>query len=515
MSGKRLSMRTIKEVLRLKLACGLSDRQIARSCSIGRATVREYLRRTEEAGLNWPLPEGMDDSQLDALLFPAALPVPTSISRPLPDWVEIRDEMKRKGVTLFLLWEEYKETRSDGYQYSWFCEQYQKWTATLDLVMRQDHKAGEKMFVDYAGQTVPIVDRGTGEIRQAQIFVAVLGASSYTFAEATWSQSLSDWINSHVRAFSFFQGVPEVVIPDNLKTGITKASRYEPDLNPTYQELATYYGCAVIPARVRKPRDKAKVEAGVQVVERWILARLRNIPFFSLHELNSHIQTLLEKLNSRPFKKLPGSRRSLYESLDRPALKSLPIEPYVYAEWKKATIHIDYHIEVEGHYYSVPYQIVKEKQVEVRISESTVEIFLKSRRIASHRRSQLKGRHTTIPEHMPKPHQHYAQWTPERLVRWAAKSGLCTQKLIETILSSRPHPHQGFRSCLGIMSLGRTYGDQRLESACKRALAIGGASYKSVQAILKTGLDQKPLPSSSQSSLVICHPNIRGPRYYQ
>jgi transposase len=515
MSGKRLSMRTIKEVLRLKLACGLSDRQIAVSCSIGRATVREYLRRAEKAGLHWPLPEGLDDSHLDALLFPVSPPSSWSAPRPVPDWVTIRDEMKRKGVTLFLLWEEYKEIHPDGYQYSWFCEQYQKWTGKLDLVMRQDHRAGEKMFVDYAGQTVPIIDPATGEIHQAQIFVAVLGASNYTFAEATWSQSLPDWINSHVRAFSFFQGAPEVVIPDNLKTGVTKASRYEPNLNPTYQELATYYDCAVIPARVRKPRDKAKVEAGVQVVERWILARLRNIPFFSLHDLNTHIQTLLARLNNRPFKKLPGSRRSLYESVDRPALKSLPIEPYVYAEWKKARIHIDYHIEVEGHYYSVPYQIVKQKQVEVRISERTVEIFLNSRRVASHRRSHLKGRHTTIPEHMPKPHQHYAQWTPERLVKWAAKSGVCTQKLIETILSSRPHPHQGFRSCLGIMSLGKTYGDQRLESACKRALAIGGVSYKSVQAILKTGLDKKPLPSSSQTSIVIRHPNIRGPHYYQ
>ena len=514
MSGKRLSMRTIKEVLRLKLACGLSDRQVAKSCSIGRATVGEYLRRAEEAGLHWPLPEGMDDSKLDALLFPVAAAVATSLPRPVPDWVETGEEMRKKGVTLFLLWEEYKEIHPDGYQYSWFCEHYQRWTAKLDLVMRQDHKAGEKMFVDYAGQTVPIIDRGTGEIRQAQIFVAVLGASNYTFAEATWSQSLPDWINSHVRAFSYFQGVPEVVIPDNLKTGVTKASRYEPDLNPTYQELATYYDCAVIPARVRKPRDKAKVEAGVQVVERWILARLRNITVFSLHELNDHIKTLLERLNTRPFKKLPGTRRSLYESLDRPALKPLPVESYVYAEWKKARVYVDYHVEVEGHYYSVPYQIVTEPQVEARISEGTVEIFHKSRRIASHRRSPIKGQHTTVDEHMPKAHQKYAQWTPERLVNWAGKTGVSTQKLVEVILSSRPHPQQGFRSCLGIMGLGKTYGDQRLEAACKRALAIGGASYKSVQAILKNNLDQKPLSSSSEKDTVIRHPNIRGAKYY-
>jgi len=514
MSGKRLSMRTIKEILRLKWVCGLSDRLVSRSCSLGRATIAEYVRRAEAAGLSWPLPEGMDDAQLEALLFPISSPSPSGSFRLLPDWAEVREELKRKGVTLFLLWQEYKEAHPEGYQYSWFCKRYQAWTGKLDLVMRQDYRAGEKMFVDYAGQTVPLVDRATGEIHQAQIFIAVLGASNYTYAEATWSQSLPDWINSHVRALTFFQGVPELLIPDNLKSAVTKVSRYEPDLNPTYQELATHYGCAVIPARVRKPRDKAKVEVGVQVVERFILARLRHVTFFTLHDLNTHIQSLLSQLNHRPFRKLPGSRRSRYESLDRPALRPLPIDPYVYAEWKKARVHIDYHIEVEGHYYSVPYQLVKE-QVDVRLTAETIEIFHKSRRIASHRRSNIKGHHSTIPQHMPKPHQHYAQWTPERLIRWAAKNGQATQKLIATILASRPHPQQGFRPCLGIMSLEKTYGAQRLENACQRALAIGGISYKSVHAILKTGLDQKPLPSPTQTSLVIHHPNIRGPQYYQ
>jgi transposase len=507
-------MRAIKEILRLKWACGLSDRQVARSCSLGRATIAEYVRRAGAAGLRWPLPEGMDDAQLEALLFPICSPSPSGSSRLLPDWAQVREELKRKGVTLFLLWQEYKEAHPDGYQYSWFCGQYQKWTGKLDLVMRQDYRAGEKMFVDYAGQTVPLVDRTTGEIHQAQVFIAVLGASNYTYAEATWSQSLPDWINSHVRALSFFQGVPELVIPDNLKSGVTKASRYEPDLNPTYQELAIHYDFAVIPARVRKPRDKAKVEVGVQVVERWILARLRNVTFFTIYDLNAQIQSLLSPLNHRPFRKLPGSRQSLYESLDRPALKPLPEDLYVYAEWKKARVHIDYHIEVEGHYYSVPYQLVKE-QIDVRLTAETVEVFHKSRRIASHRRSSVKGHHSTTTQHMPKPHQHYAQWTPERLIRWAAKNGEATQELIATILASRPHPQQGFRPCLGIMSLEKTYGAQRLENACQRALAIGGISYKSVHAILKNGLDQKPLPSRSQTSFIIHHPNIRGPQYYQ
>jgi len=515
MSGKRLSMRAIKEILRLKWVCGLSDRQVSRSCSVGRATIAEYVRRAEAAGLSWPLPEGMDDAHLETLLFPISSRSPSpGSSRLLPDWDQVREELNKKGVTLFLLWQEYKEAHPDGYQYSWFCEQYKKWTGKLDLVMRQDYRAGEKMFVDYAGHTVPLVDRRTGQIHQAQIFIAVLGASNYTYAEATWSQSLPDWINSHVRALSFFQGVPEVVIPDNLKSGVSKASRYEPDLNPTYQELATHYGFAVIPARVRKPRDKAKVEVGVQVVERWVLARLRYFTFFTLHDLNTHIENLLSQLNNRPFRKLPGSRQSLYESLDRPAFKPLPIDPYVYAEWKKARVHIDYHIEVDGHYYSVPYQLVKE-QVDVRLTAQIIEVFHKSRRIASHRRSMIKGHHSTTPHHMPKPHQHYAQWTPERLVRWAAKNGQATQKLIENILASRPHPQQGFRSCLGIMSLEKTYGSQRLENACQRAVAIGGISYKSVHAILKNGLDQKPLPSPSQISFIIHHPNIRGSLYYQ
>jgi transposase len=513
MSGEKLSMRTIKEILRLKRTCGLSNRAIARSCGIGRATVSEYLRRAKAAGLSWPLDEQIDDAHLERLLFPPPCSLPSG-SRPVPDWSVVHSELRKKGVTLCLLWEEYYEAHPGGYQYSWFCEHYQTWTEKLDLVMRQDYRAGEKLFVDYAGQTVSVVNAATGETREAQVFIAVLGASNYTYAEATWTQSLPDWINSHVRAFEFFQGVPELIIPDNLKSGVSKACRYEPDLNPTYQEMATHYGCAVIPARVRKPRDKAKVEAGVQVVERWVLARLRHRTFFSLQELNREIHALIDRLNNRPFKKLPGSRRSLFESLDSPALKPLPMEPYVYAEWKKAKVHIDYHIEVEGHYYSVPYQLVKEP-VEARITGQTIEIFHKGRRIACHRRSHHKGHHTTVVGHMPKPHQQYLQWTPQRLAAWAGKTGESTRSLIEAIIRSRVHPQQGFRSALGIMRLEKDYGSQRLESACKRALTFSGFSFKSVQAILKSGLDQQPLSTPSQQSLFIHHPNIRGAQYYQ
>ena len=512
MSAKRLSMRKVKEVLRLKWECGLSNRQIAKSCSIGRATVAEYLCRASDAGLSWPLPDGLDEAELDRRLFRPPPCVPAG-SRLLPEWSEVHRELKRKGVTLFLLWQEYKETHPNGYQYSWFCRHYQAWAGGLDLTMRQNHRAGEKLFVDYAGQTVPVVDSITGQVCQAQIFVAVLGASNYTYTEATWTQSLPDWISSHTRAFQFFGGVPELVVPDNLKTGITKACRYEPDLNPSYQEMASHYGCAVIPTRVRKPRDKAKVEVGVQVVERWILARLRNLTFFSLHELNTAIRKLITGLNRRPFKKLPGCRQSVFETLDKPALKPLPVQPYVYAEWKKAKVNIDYHIEVDRHYYSVPYQLVKH-QLDVRITRHTVEAFHKGQRVASHRRSYHQGRHSTVKEHMPKAHQKYAEWTPGRLVRWAAKTGSSTAKVVEIILSSRPHPQQGFRSCLGIMRLGKEFGQDRLEAACARALAIGGLSFKSIQAILKSGLDRRPLPKPSKETAVIRHYNIRGPQYY-
>jgi len=505
-------MRKIKEVLRLKWEQGLTDRTIARSVSIARSTVGEYLRRARDAGVGWPVPAELDEAEVERRLFPAAPVVPAG-SRVLPNWSEIHGELRRKGVTLFLLWEEYRQANPEGYQYSWFCEQYRRWAGKLDLVMRQEHRAGEKLFVDYAGQSVPLVDPATGEIRNAQIFIAVLGASSYTYAEATWSQSLADWIGSHVRAFAFFGGVPELIVPDNLKSGISKACFYEPDLNPTYQDMASHYGCAVIPTRVRAPRDKAKVEVGVQVVERWILARLRKMTFFSLAEFNTEIANLVTFVNERPFKKLPGCRRSLFESLDKPALKPLPETSYVFAEWKRARVHIDYHVELDGHYYSVPYQLAKH-ELDVRLTRTTVEVFHKGRRVASHVRSYQRGGHVTLKEHMPTAHRSYADWSPERLIRWAAKTGTATAKLVEAILSSRVHPQQGFRSCLGIMRLGKHYGAERLEAACARALLIGGLTYKSVKAILTHGLDQRPLPQAPIETQALHHENIRGPHYY-
>lgn len=435
------------------------------------------------------------------------------MSDPSHDWPWVHRELRRPGVTLLLLWEEYCGGDPQGFGYSWFCQHYRAWAGRLDVVMRQSHRAGEKLFVDYAGQTVEVIERATGEARTAQIFVAVLGASNYTYAEATWSQGLEDWLGSHTRAFAYFGGVPEIVVPDNLKSAVNRAHRYEPDLNPSYAELAQHYGVAVVPARVRRPRDKAKAEVGVQVVERWILTALRQRTFFSLAELNRAIGELLERLNGRAFKKLPGSRREAFETLERPALRPLPVTPYVYAAWKRVRVHIDYHVELEGHYYSVPYTLVKQ-QLDARLSAHTVECFHNGQRVASHVRSGLKGWHTTVAEHMPTAHRAYAEWTPQRLVRWAERTGPATAGVIGHILAHRPHPQQGFRSCLGILRLGERYGPERLEAACQRALRLNACRYQSLASILERGLDRQRLPEQQESALPNAHDHLRGPDYY-
>jgi transposase len=384
-----------------------------------------------------------------------------------------------------LLWQEYRSSHPHGFAYSWFCEHYRAWVGRLDLVMRQEHRAGEKLFVDYAGHTVAITDRHSGELRHAAIFVAVLGASSYTYAEATWSQELPEWIGSHVRCFEFLGALPQIVVPDNLKSAVTQAHRYEPQLNATYRELARHYGVAVIPARAARPRDKAKAEAGVQLVERWILARLRNRTFFSLAELNAAISALLVELNHRPFKKLPGSRASAFAAIDRPALKALPSAPFEYAEWKKVRVHIDYHIEFARHYYSVPHALVG-KELDARVSATTVELFHRGVRVASHIRSRRAGSFTTCPEHMPASHREYAKWTPERLREWAERIGPASVSVISAILAARRHPQQGFRSALGVLRLGKLYGNDRLEAVCQRAHALRITSFKSIESMLRT-----------------------------
>ena len=512
MPAKRLSMRKIKEVLRLTWACNQSQRQVAQQCSLSRPCVRNYLRRANDAGLSWPLPAELDDGRLERLLFPA-LPKPAAVERSVPDWPTVFTDMKQTNVTKFLLWQEYRGLHPNGSNYSWFCDHYRRWLGKRDLSMRQNHRAGEKLFIDYAGHTIPVVNRHTGEITETQIFVAVMGASNYTFAEATASQSLPDWIGSHQRAFEFFGGVTEILVPDNLKSGVKSPHRYEPDMNPTYNDMAQHYGVAVIPARVRRPKDKAKAEVGVQIVERWILAALRHHTFFSLHQLNRRIAELLVQLNNRPFRKLPGSRQSQFEALDRPALHALPATPYAYADWKKARVNIDYHVEVDKHYYSVPYSLVKQ-ELDVRFTVNTVECFYRNQRVASHARSNRVGHHTTVRDHMPESHRQYGDWSPERLVRWARQYGASTAEVVTLILQARRHPEQGYRSCLGILRLEKTYGPERLEAACQRALLLGTLRYKSVESILKHGLDQQPSTPEIESPVPDDHDNIRGPSYY-
>jgi transposase len=512
---KGLSMRKVREIVRLGLNCQMGCREIARSCSISHSTVSEYLNRVKGDGLTYGEIEKMSDGELERLVKGgrAGKEGKTNGDRPQPDWGVIHQELKRSGVTLQLLWQEYKQIHPDGYQSTQFCELYNRWKNKLKVSLRQSYKAGEKMFVDYAGQTISVVDPKSGELRDAQVFVAVLGASNYTYTEATWDQSLPNWIGSHVRAFEYFGGVVRIVVPDNLRSGVSRACRYEPDINPTYLEMATHYGTAVIPARVRKPKDKAKVEGGVLIVERWILASLRNRTFFSLAELNKAIFELREKLNHRPFKKLEGSRHSWFENLEREALLPLPQTRYVFAEWKKARVNIDYHVELNHHYYSVPYKLVRE-EVDLRYSATTVEIFHRGQRVTSHIRDNRAGAHTTQKEHMPHSHQQYLEWTPSRIIHWAGTVGKSTAQVVETIMNSRQHPEQGYRSCLGILRLAKHYSPDRLEAACQRAVAIKGCSYKSIRSILEKGLDQQPLPNSTDQAPPLKHENIRGGDYY-
>lgn len=505
-----LSMQKIEEILRLKFEVGLPHRAIAKSCGVSTSTVSEYIMHAKAAGLSWPLPEEMTAEELKTRLFPDKGSSRRQV--PQPDWNYVHKEMKRKGVTLSLLWVEYRQEHPDGYGYSQYCHKYSIWKKKLNPTMRQKYKAGEKLFVDYAGQTVAVRDLETGEIREAEIFVATLGASNYSYAEAHWNQSLANWISAHVRALAYFGGVPEMVVPDNLKAGVTRPNRYEPDLNPTYQDFARHYGIAVVPARVRKPRDKAKVETGVQVVERWILARLRDRTFFSLAELNQAIAALLVDLNRREMKHLGQSRLELFEEVDQPALSPLPTQPYEFALWKKARVHIDYHVSFDKHFYSVPYALIG-KEVMVRATEKTIEIFHQRRRVASHPRSSAKGRFSTHSVHMPPEHQFHSQWSPERFLRWAREIGEQTTELVSLALHTRRHPEQAYRTCLGILGLAKRYSPQRLEAACQRANAAGIRSYKGVNNILQNKLDQIPLKPKPDPSLP-SHENIRGKNYY-
>jgi transposase len=515
MATERLSMRNTREVLRQKWVLKKSHREVASSVGISVGGVARVIERATVAALTWGEVQGLDDGSLEKALF-GERPMASAPQRPLPDPVYIHTERRRPGVTLELLHQEYLEKHPDGYRYTQFCEYYRKWLDERRLTMRQVHRAGEKAFLDYSGNKPRLVEQTTGVVTEAELFVAVLGASNYTFAEATRTQSSPDWISSNIHALEYFNGVPRALIPDQLRSGVTQPCRYEPGVQRTYAELARHYGTAVIPARPGKARDKAKVEVGVLIAQRWILARLRHETFFTLERLNERIAELVEELNGRRMRLYGASRREMFERLEKPVLQKLPERRFEYAEWKRVGIGIDYHVELDHHFYSVPHVLRPEKSLEARFTATTIELFLRGERVASHVRSYQRGGHTTVPEHMPKAHQKHMEWSPTRIVHWAGSIGPNTQALAQAILADRPHPEMGYRSCLGILRLAKQYGNERLEAASGRALAVGARSYRHVAEILKRGLDRVALekrPASTPEPPPL-HENVRGRDYY-
>lgn len=507
---KRITMRNLRDILRLKLDAGLSYRQISASTKVSVGTIQTLVQKALKLGLSWPLPTDLDDQQLALLFYPKADVAPSSRCQ-VPDWAQIHRELRRKGMTKVLLWEEYTQSYPNRcYSYSQFCERYAHWRGQQRRSMRQCHRGGEKLFVDYAGQTMPIVCADSGEIQQAQIFVAVLGASNYTYCEATLTQTAPDWLMAHVRAFEFIGGITDIVVPDNTKTGVSKACRYDPVLNPSYQQLASHYRTAIIPTRPVKPKDKAKVEVGVQIVERWILAKLRHHTFFSLAQLNEHIRVLLDELNQKPFKQLPGCRAEWFEQLDRPALKPLPKHRWQYVDIKPAKVNIDYHIAYRHHHYSVPHHLVGET-VEIHAKDKLIEIVYRHKRVASHARKFVPGT-TTEPAHMPTRHAKHQQWTPGRLLNWARHIGPDVLKWVQVQLHRKDHPEQAYRVCLGLLSLSRTYPALRLNRACQIANRHQLYRLKHIKNILRTHQDQHSDQTDIEPlELPQSHPNLRGP----
>lgn len=512
MPRKKLPMRKTTEVLRLA-AQGMSQRQIAAGAGVGKTTVAEYLARAAKAGISWPLPEGMDPEALDAALFPAEV---AGRCRPVPEWREVHRQLKdrRHHVTLRLLWVEWKADHPDGWNYSQFCHHYRAWLGTRDVVMRLSYAGGERMFVDFSGDKARYVDPATGEVIDAEVFVSVLGASGLIYAEATRGQDLDSWLSAHIHAWSAYGGVAAVTVPDNLKSGVTKACWYDPEVNPSYAELARHFDTVILPTRTAKPRDKAAAESGVLSVERWVLAPLRNRTFHSLAELNAAMAERVAELNARAFRGEATSRAELFEELERPHLRPLPTTPFELATWRPATVHIDYHLDAgDGHFYSVPYRYVRQR-VEVRVSAKTVEVFKGTLRIASHAREYTRRRYVTDPAHMPASHRAHAEWTPERLISWAGNISASTASLVEKVLESRPHPEHAYRATLGIIGLARKYGNDRVDAACARALAAGAVSYTSVKSILAENLDRLALPEPVPTPLPPEHDNLRGAEYY-
>jgi transposase len=506
MTQERLTVRKIREILRLKEA-GLSNRAIARACKISNSTVGEYLRRMEEAQLHWPLPDSLDEEELYRKIFHENNGS-VEVERSLPDWDNIHQELKKKGVTLKLLWIEYHDEHPEGYKYTQFCEYYRRWAKTQSPTGRFPHNGGEVMEVDYAGLTLTLVNSEIGETHPVPVFVAVLPASDYIYAEAQPSQEKCHWINGHLRSFAFFGGIPKILRPDNPKMGIKSPNYYEPDLNPTYQEMAEYYNVAVLPARVRKPRDKGNVENGVQNVERWVLAPLRKRTFFSLGEANRAIQPLVEALNQKIMIHLDKSRRQLFEEVDQPNLRPLPEKPYQFATWKTARVNIDYHVAFEKHFYSVPHTLIHQ-EVELKVTERMVEIFHKGKQVAIHPRSTIAGRFSTRAEHMPSNHRFIRELDGEWLLKQAQEIGPQTLRYLQSLLQSRTFPEQAYRSCLGVLNLARKYPHPLCETACEQALQAHLHSYKELKAELEALVRCSPSSQPTPS-----HENIRGETYY-
>jgi transposase len=527
MAQERLGMRSAREVLRLKLVLKRTDTEVAASVRCARSSVAECMRRAKEAGLiSWEEIEKISDRELEARLYPrSAARHGLSGSRPLPEWSQVHAELKKRGnekLTLSLLWQEYKADHPEGYQLTQFFEYYARWKKRLAISMRQEHRVGEKAFVDYC-DGIAITDSRTGEKKKTELFVGCLGASSYTFVEASFSQDLPSWLLSHVRMFEFFGGVPGAVVPDNLKSGVKRPDRYEPEINPSYQDMATHYATCVLPARVRKPKDKGKVEAAVLLAQRWILARLRNRTFYSLAELNAAIAENLKILNDRVMRRIGKSRRQLWEELDRPALKPLPATRYEFAAWSKAKLSINYHVRIDDHFYSAPYTLIH-KELWCRATAETIEIFHQRIRVASHRRAFVKFKYTTDPAHMPEAHRAVAEWTPERITRWASQIGPKAARAVDEIMRTKDHPQQGFNAALGVIRLSDKFTPERLERACDRALEIESVTYKTIRTMLENRMESAEHPNKaapprsveprSEQLALELEQNVRGKGYY-
>jgi transposase len=509
MPAKReLSMRQLRHLLRLHHD-GVSAREIGRRLGVARSTIQDNLKRAAAAGLAWPLADDVTEEALEHRLFGRAGVAPGQRRRVEPDWAALARELKRPGVTMMILWEEYREVHPEGYGYSRFCDLLRGFERRLTPVMRQHHVAGEKAFVDYSGKRIGIADPTTGEIREAEIFVAVLGASNLTYAEATWTQQLPDWTGAHVRMFRFLGGAPNLLVPDNLKSGVAKASFYDPEINRTYGAMAAHYSVGILPARPGRPRDKAKVEAGVRFAQTYILGRLRRLTFFSLAECNEAIALVMQRMNDRPMRNLGLSRRELFEKIERDALIALPADDWEFAEWRRARVNLDYHIEVHDFLYSVPHELIR-AEVDVRITARTVEIFHRGQRVGVHQRRYMGRKHGTDPDHMPSSHRRYAEWTPDRFRRWAGKIGPNTEGLISAALASRPHPEQGFRTCLGILRSYRGLDPGHLEAVSARAVELGVLTSKGVASLLARKRDAV----TSRPATLFDHANLRGPGYY-